>query len=122
MAHTPNLSESTESAQPTRHEPFLKVDLTGLRCPDCGYSLAGLTQMECPECGEPFDPIDVAARQQSNFLLDNWKLLLFIAAYIGAVIVGFVYLYGGPYTLLFQSLVAASTTALVLWARRRFTI
>ncbi len=27
-----------------------------LKCPDCGYSLEGLTQPVCPECGEGFDP------------------------------------------------------------------
>ena len=31
----------------------------GLLCPQCGYSLTGLTTPRCPECGQPFDPSEV---------------------------------------------------------------
>jgi len=26
----------------------------GLRCRQCGYTLAGITRLQCPECGDPF--------------------------------------------------------------------
>src|SRR5690606_35691160 len=28
----------------------------GLRCPECGYNLTGLSAGTCPECGRKFDP------------------------------------------------------------------
>ena len=44
-----------------RHETTSPLRSTELYCPDCGYSLRGLTAGRCPECGLLLDFIDSAS-------------------------------------------------------------
>jgi hypothetical protein len=41
----------------------------GLRCPNCGYDLTGLTRDRCPECGASFDRAALIPQQQQGVLL-----------------------------------------------------
>ena len=33
-----------------------RIPYRGLKCPECGYALDGLSQPICPECGTKFNP------------------------------------------------------------------
>src|SRR5437870_2533200 len=50
-----------------------------MNCPQCGYSLFGLSEPRCPECGRPFEVTDFTFRPTSvHFLCPHCHL-----AYLG---------------------------------------
>jgi DNA-directed RNA polymerase subunit RPC12/RpoP len=45
--------------------PFLTVDKrVNVACPECGYSLIGMTELRCPECGSTFTIDELFRRQE----------------------------------------------------------
>ena len=53
----------------------------GLRCPDCDYSLTGLTVRYCPECGEPFVLSDLLPEVlEESASARRWQLERMVAA------------------------------------------
>lgn len=47
-----------------QNKPVLTADdLVDVRCPECGYSLIGLTELRCPECGTRYTLDEIIRRQ-----------------------------------------------------------
>lgn len=69
------------------HEELMAwIERTGACCPQCGYSLRGLTEPRCPECGAliRFMPPEVAWRRKHNSkVIAGVTLSALASAYLG---------------------------------------
>ncbi len=55
---------ATVLARLRMRKPVLNADdLVDVRCPECSYSLIGMTELRCPECGTRFTLDEVIRRQ-----------------------------------------------------------
>jgi hypothetical protein len=74
-------SEETVSSQLSAVSSSADDPLADAQCPQCGYSLRGLTEDRCPECGKPF-----GRQALANSFVPQWPRLMvwYLGAYVAA--------------------------------------
>ena len=64
-----------------------RFDFDDLNCPNCDYSLRGLSETRCPECGLIFQPGILRARLARSWRCDLKLLYLFIPHIVAICVV-----------------------------------